>query len=80
VASSRLDCVVAAVCSLSRERARAVVESGLVELDFECEERADRAINPPCVISVRGFGRFKINSVSDKTKKGRYRLLAQKYL
>lgn len=80
VASARLDCIVAAVCSLSRERARAAVESGLVELDFECEERADRAVCAPCMLSVRGFGRFKINSVSDKTKKGRYRLLASKYL
>ena len=80
VASPRLDCIVAAVCSLSRERAREAVEDGLVELDFECEERADRAVNAPCMLSVRGYGRYKINSVNDKTKKGRYRLLAQKYL
>ncbi len=80
VASPRLDCVVAAVCSLSRDKARAAVEGGLVELDFECEERADRAIVAPCMLSVRGHGRFIIDSVNDKTKKGRYRLLARKYL
>ncbi len=80
VASPRLDCIVAAVCSMSREKARAAVEGGLAELDFECEERADRTVSAPCMLSVRGYGRFKINSVSDKTKKGRYRLLAQKYL
>ncbi len=80
VASARLDCIVAAICSLSRDKARAAVESGLVELDFEREERADRTVSAPCMLSVRGYGRFEIISVSDKTKKGRYRLLARKYL
>ena len=80
VASPRLDCIVGAVCSLSREKARAAVEGGLVELDFECEQRADRTVATPCIVSVRGHGRFRINSVSDVTKKGRYRLNAEKFV
>lgn len=80
VASPRLDCIVAAVCSMSREKAREAVESGIVELDFEREERADRTVSAPCILSVRGKGRFNIDSVGEKTKKGRYRLLAHKYL
>ncbi len=80
VASSRLDCVVAAVCSLSREKARVAIESATVELDYECVEKPDREVIPPCVISVRGYGKFKILSLSDQTRKGRYRLLAEKYL
>lgn len=80
VASPRLDCVVAALCSLSRERARDVVESGLVELNYELEERADREVLKDSVLSVRGFGKFRILSLSDKTRKGRYRLSAEKYL
>jgi RNA-binding protein YlmH len=80
VASPRLDCIVGALCSLSREKARATVESGLVELDFEREERPDRTVSAPCIISVRGYGRFRINSVSDMTKKGRYRLNAEKFV
>ena len=80
VASPRIDCIVAAICSLSREKARCAVEGGLVELDFECEERADKVVSAPCIISVRGYGRYKIDAVNDKTKKGRYRLVARKYL
>lgn len=80
VASARLDCIVGAVCSLSRERAREAVVTGLVELDYECEERPDRTVTAPSVISVRGQGKFKINSVSDVTKKGRLRLDADKYI
>ena len=80
VASSRLDCIVGALCSLSREKAKVAVLTGLVEVDFECEERPDRDVVPPCMISVKGYGRFEVRSVNDKTKKGRYRLSAKKYL
>lgn len=80
VASARLDCIVASVCSLSRERAREAVVAGLVELDYEPEERPDRTVIAPAVLTVRGYGKFKINSVSDVTRKGRLRLDADKYM
>ena len=80
IASARLDCIVAALCNLSRERARVCVVSGLCELDYECEERPDREVTPPALISVRGYGKFRVNSIGDPTKKGRLRLTAQKFL
>lgn len=80
VSSARIDSVVAALCSLSREKARAAVEGELVEVDFATESRPDRQISAPCTVSVRGHGRFRINSVSEQTKKGRLRLNADKYL
>ncbi len=80
VASPRLDCVVAALCSLSRERAGQTVISGLVELEYENEERPDREVKPPCIISVRGYGKYRVLSLGDKTRKGRYRLFAEKFI
>ena len=80
VASARLDCIVAALCSLSRERAKERIEQSLVELNYEIEERPDKEVSAPAILSIRGVGKFRVLSVSDKTKKGRYRLLAEKYL
>ena len=80
VASARLDCIVAALCALSRERAKDRIEQSTVELNYELEERPDREVIAPAILSVRGVGKFRVLSVSDKTKKGRYRLLAEKYL
>ena len=80
VASPRLDCIVGSLCSFSREKAREAVVSGIVDLEFETEQRPDRAVKAPCTVSVRGVGRFRVISVEDKTKKGRYRLVAEKYL
>ena len=80
LASPRADCVVAAVCSLSREKARVAVVNGLLEIDHEICERPDKTVEAPCTISVKGFGKFRINSLCDKTKKGRLRLDADKYI
>ena len=76
VASARLDCVVAALCNLSREAAQSAVRSGLVEVDFEPEERVDTILEPPITVSVRGHGRFILRSFDGETKKGRLRLRA----
>lgn len=76
VASARLDCVVAALCNLSREAAQSAVRSGLVEVDFEPEERVDTVLEPPITVSVRGYGRFILRSFDGETKKGRLRLRA----
>ncbi len=76
VASPRLDCVVAALTNLSREDAQNAVRGGLVELDFEPEERVDKILSAPATLSIRGFGRFILRSFDGETKKGRLRLRA----
>lgn len=80
VASARIDAVVAALCSLSREKAAIAVNAGIVEVDYETETRQDHPIEPPCIVSIRGYGKFRINSVSEQTRRGRFRLNADKYI
>ena len=80
VASARLDCVVAALTNLSREKAQMAVRSGLVDLNYETTEACDTAVSPPCVLSVRGIGKFSVLSFDGETKKGRMRLSAEKYI
>ena len=79
VASPRLDCVVAAICNLSREKAQMTVKSGLVELNYELCEDCDAEVEAPAVISVRGYGKFAVHAFDGITKKGRIRLVAGKY-
>lgn len=80
VASARFDCVVSALCGLSREKAQTVIRVGDAELDYFSEDRTDRTVSEGSVISVRGYGKFLIVSLSEQTKKGRLRLLASKYI
>ena len=80
VASERLDCVVAALCNLSREKAQMTVRAGLVELDYEACEACDTTVEAPAVISVRGYGKFAVHAFDGTTRKGRIRLVAGKYI
>ena len=80
VASPRADSVVAALANLSRERAQALFREKLVEIDYEIAEKPDQQLEAPCVIVIRGKGKFIIRSLCEQTKKGRIRLLADKYL
>ncbi len=80
VASARFDCVVAALTNLAREKAQAAIKSGLCSLDHIEEIRCDREIQPPCTISVRGYGKYNVISIGGKTKRDRLRLYAKKYI
>ena len=80
VASARLDCVVAALTNLSREAAQRAVRSGLVEVNFEPEERVDVLLDTPAWISVRGYGRFRLRTFDGETRKGRLRMRADRLI
>lgn len=80
VASPRADAVIAALLHLSRERAQALFTEGRVEVDYEPLTRYDKELAAGATVSVRGFGKFIVRSVSDQTKKGRYRLVADRYV
>ena len=80
VASERLDCVVAAVFNLSRERAQNLIKGGFVEFNYETATKIDVKVEANDIISARGFGKFIVRDVSMQTKKGRLRLFADKYI
>ncbi len=76
VASPRLDCVVAALTNLSREAAQSAIRTGLVEVEYEPEERSDAILTPPLVLTVRGHGKYILRAFEGETRKGRLRLRA----
>lgn len=80
VASPRADAVVAALAGLSREKALALFARGAVEIDYMPSDKPDRPVREGAVVVIRGTGKFIVRSLSDKTKKGRYRLAADKYV
>ena len=79
VASARLDCLVAGLCGLSREKAAQAVNSGYVQVDHRECDSVSRQIKNGSVISVRGRGKFIIDSLDTRTKKGRLVLKGRKY-
>lgn len=80
VASPRTDSVVAALANLSRERAQALLREGLVEIDYEPAQKPDKPVEAGSTVVIRGKGKFIIRSLSEQTKKGRFRLRADQYM
>lgn len=80
IASERLDCVLAALTNLSREKAQSMIRAGLVDVDFITEQRTDRSVPDGAILSVRGYGRYEIVGTDGMTRKGRLRLIAKKFI
>ncbi len=80
VASERLDCIIASLCNLSRDAAQTLIRQGMVEVDYEPAERTDLSLEPPAVLSVRGYGRFILRAFEGSTRKGRLRMKAEQLI
>lgn len=80
IASERLDCVVAALCSVSRAAALEKIESGLVSVNSVICEKSTKIISEGDILSVRGNGKFSIKSMGCKTHKNRIVLQYEKYV
>lgn len=80
VASPRLDAIVKALTNLSRADANALVKAADVELNYFPEENADAPVEDGDILSIRGYGKYIIDSACGVTRRGRNRLSARKYL
>lgn len=80
VASMRLDCVVASLCSVSRSKAEELISSSLVSVGGLVQQKHDYIVKAGNTISVRGKGRFIVDESPGTSKKGRIILKSRKYL
>lgn len=80
VSSLRLDCIVAAVTGVSREKASQTIRAQLVSVNGAVEQELSGQIAQGDVISIRGFGKFLFAQVGHVTKKGRLQILCRKYV
>ncbi len=85
VASPRLDGVLSELAKTSRENAKNLIQSGLVEHNHFTAARPDALVEKGDIISVKRSagtkgGKFIIDSINEKTNKGRIRLYARKYI
>ena len=79
VSSLRIDGVVSAAAGVSRDKASALIRSSLVSLDHKEVSSASQKIDIGGVFSVRGHGKFELESCRE-TKKGRINIVVKKYL
>lgn len=80
IASARLDCFVAFLASVSRERASQMITSGCVSVYHRETLSGAKPLAEGDVISIRRVGRFVFDAFGQKTKKGRLSIQCRKYI
>ncbi len=80
VSSMRCDSIVSSALNLARGKAAELIERGLVTLNYETAKSSHQLIKDGDVISVRGHGKFKVQTDGHLTKKGRIHVNLCKYI
>lgn len=80
VASTRVDCVVAAICNMSRNQAAEKIADGFVSVNSICVTKSTTAIHTGDKITIRQKGRFEIVSHDGYSRSGRIILKYNKYM
>jgi RNA-binding protein YlmH len=71
VSSLRLDAVLCAAMNLSRGKAMELIKSEVVFVNFRLTKKAEVGLSEGDIVSVRKKGRFILNSIGNKSAKGR---------
>lgn len=79
VSSVRLDCVVSAVCNISRNAAADLIGNNSVLVNSLVTDKITKSLQEGDSLTVRGKGKFFIKSASDRSKKGKIILNYSRY-
>lgn len=74
LSSLRLDNIVGTGFHLSRHRAKELIEGGKVRLNWAETLKPDFELDVADIVSVRGFGRIRLDEVGGRTKKEKIRV------
>jgi RNA-binding protein YlmH len=74
VSSLRLDKLVAVAFNLSRSTANKLIEAGHVRLDYLQSDQPSRTVEIGQLISVRKYGRIRLNEFLGFSKQGKIKL------
>lgn len=74
VNSLRLDSVVAGMFDLSRAQAQKLIDAERVQVDYQIWNHSSKQIEPPSVISAKGYGKGRAEEVIGQTRKDKWRL------
>lgn len=78
VSSMRLDTVLASLLNLSRQKAMLLIKGDKVRVNWTTENNPAEELFEEDILSIRGFGRFKMIAIEGRTRKDKIRLITGK--
>jgi len=79
VSSFRLDVLVSAITKLSRDKAKQLINDGRIKVNQIPLEDCAYLCHNNCILSIRGYGRFKVENLDKLTRKNRHCVRVGKY-
>ena len=80
VASLRLDSIISVACKSSRSQCLTYIKAGNVYINGRCCTENAKEIKNNDIITIRGFGKFLIETSEVTTKKGRFHIIVKQYV
>jgi RNA-binding protein YlmH len=78
VSSLRLDTVIAALATISRQKATSLIHGDKVKVNWVVRNQPAFELQESDMLSVRGSGRFKLMAIEGRTRKDKIRLIVGK--
>lgn len=78
VSSMRLDAIIAALTNISRQKAVSLIRGDKARVNWATQNDSSAELFEEDILSIRGFGRFKMISVEGRTRKDKIRLITGK--
>lgn len=80
ISSLRLDLIISKVYNISRTKSLNIIKNEHVKIDFKVESNNSNTLEEKNLISVRNYGRFILKSIEGSTRKGKTRVIVQKFI
>lgn len=78
--SNRIDCIISAVCGISRSKSVQLIERGNVLVNYIEVQKKDLIIDEESTLTIRGYGKFIIESFNGYSKSQRIKMTIKKYI
>lgn len=79
-ASMRIDALLSETLNISRDKAVKLIDSEFVTVNHVAVQDKSKALLQGDIITVRGFGKYRLSLVGDVNRKGRTRFEVEKYI
>lgn len=80
VSSLRVDCVISSLCNISRNKAEDLIRSDKVLIDYSRNFKRDSILKCDCIITISGYGKYKLVEDIGWTGSGKTKILVKKFI
>jgi len=80
ISSNRLDCLIATLGNMSREKSNETIKRGCVSVNYSVCQENTKKINENDTIVIRGIGKFIVCQFEGTTHKERLKIKIKKYI